>query len=269
MLHTYNYPHWDFLRDEHIVEANYPMTCLGIDAWKRLVGKYYVIDDNGNQCHFELQESQCLLIDNGEAKRKGKWSSTVADVGSIGVPIIDFTAYDEMGKSISRTYSIILHKENLLVMRLLSKGVEAKMVFAIQCDTAENPMIQPVNYEEVTEYIKILVCIHRKNCTMWWKATRASIAPIFMVIALFVVYFAFMFSPFWSDWIGLFPDYTMRMRGSDIPIGYVITFILLFATIYLGLNAGLKIFIERYKERCRRNRDYRSADIEEIERLLD
>lgn len=241
------------------------MTCLGIDAWKRLVGKYYVIDDNGNQCHFELQESQCLLIDNGETKRKGKWSSTVADVGSIGVPIIDFTAYDEMGKSISRTYSIILHKENLLVMRLVSKGVEANIVFAIQCDTAENPMIQPINYEEVTEYIKILVCIHRKNCTMWWKVSRLSLAPIFVVIASLVVCFALMFSPFWSDWIGLFPDYTMRFRGSVHQIGELITLILLLVSIYLSLNAGLKAFMERYKERCKRNRDVSVEEIKDLE----
>lgn len=269
MLHAYNYPHLEFLRDEHIVEANYPMTCLGVDAWKRLVGKYYVVDDNGNQCHFELQDSERLVIDKGGVKSVGKWSATIADVGSIGVPTIDFAAHDETGKSISRKYAIMLHKDNLLVLKLLSKGVEANTVFAVRCDTVEEPMLQPVTYEEVTEYIKILVCNHRKHCTIWWKLSRVSIAPVFVGIATFVIYFALMFSPFWSDWIGLFPDYTVRMRGSDVPIGHVITFILLFVAIYLGLNAGLIIFIERYKERCKRNRDFRLEDIKEIERLLE
>ena len=270
MFYVYNYPHLDFLRDEHIVEANYPMTCLGTDAWKRLVGKYYVIDGNGNQCHFELQESTRLLIDNDGVKSVGKWSATLADVGSMGVPTIDFAANAETGKSINRKYAIMLHKDNLLVLKLLRKGVEVNnCVFAVRCDAIENMMKQPANYDEVTEYIKTLVCIHRRNCTIWWKVSRLSLAPIFVVIAHLVIFFALMFSPFWSDWIGLFPDYTVRFRGSDVRIGVLITFTLLFVSIYLSLNAGLKAFMERYKERCKRNRDVSVEEIKDLDEEWD
>lgn len=63
MLPCFDFPQAEHIRRKHIIEAIYPTSLWG-DTWKRLIGSYYIVDNDGCMIHLELQETKRLVVDN-------------------------------------------------------------------------------------------------------------------------------------------------------------------------------------------------------------
>lgn len=249
MLHGYNYPYVDFLKEINLVDANYPTTWLG-RAWKRLIGKYYVIDDDGNKLHFELQESKRLVIDYDGVKSEGTW--TIDEVFKIKGGGLRFDIPKICLTLNGCKYWIIFHMENVLVLLYSEKGLKNNCVFAVRYDIQHGFCKLPQNYEEIIGYIKTLVCSYKRNRTF---ALRFSRINIYLgqgwLIPIIITMLLMFFSPL-GDWAeSLFPN--IGIGVNDVPFGYLLCSLFLIGCIILALNAFMSNAIERYKKKCKKN----------------
>ena len=268
MLYNLNFLQLIRLTNKNIIETIYPTTWKGC-AWKRLVGKFYVIDEDGCKVHLELQESKQLVIDNGQGEKYvGTWRSIVYHEGSgqIGTHTCHlFLRYEANDMPVNQSYRIVFHKDNLLIIHNRELKNEKKCVFLVEYDRNERQNEQyryPKSYDEAVDYMKLLAWNHQKCKTLGLMLAYANICMAKGIFFAFFIAFALMFTPLMGNLTKLFPDCNI----GDMSIGFAFGLLLCMACIIAIFNQLTAWAVCGYKAKCLRRRPFKANDMEEAEK---
>lgn len=260
IFHCFEYNFTTVLKSENILESLYPINCLG-GGWRRLVGHYYIIDDNKNKTHLRLYDTKYFVINDGEEIFTGQWNCTTGHEGDgqIGRPFIHL----EFGENLK--YRLLFHKDNLLVLNKPSKPEGNILSRLLQSDATENRScvyalryndedIQnnfcelPTNHEEVTKYLNKLIEEHRINCTI---ALSLSYINLYLNLWMFVGIIAhtiFMFKI--SGKLAFYLNDVYDIGNMHLPIwcAFSLPFII---CSYFMFNLFMSKAMSGYKAKCK------------------